>query len=48
MTPEVAPLPDQVSPQLRRRGNADNWFLITFFLHRIIDPSFLREGAIDP
>ena len=30
MTPEVVPLPDQVSPQLRRRGKADNWFLVTF------------------
>jgi hypothetical protein len=29
MTPEVVPLPDQVCPQLRRRGKAVNWFLFT-------------------
>ena len=27
--PVVVPLPDQVSPQLRRRGKADNRLLVT-------------------
>lgn len=40
MTPEVAPLPDQVCPQLRRCGKAHDWFLITF-----VSPSFSVSAA---